>query len=135
MFPWLWTWSPTLHFPWSGSVAQQIEPNTNWFFDAIAPTSGNAGVERKAFERASYGKQLGLITEILLEQVAHGAIESAEAKEALRRLKEIHADIERIKKASVTASVRSIEEDIAHLKKRSPAEYKALLRRLGMAST
>jgi hypothetical protein len=133
MIPWLWTWSPTLHFPWSGNVAQQIEPDTHWFFDAIAPASGNADVERKAFERASYGKQLGLVTDVLLEQVAHGRLESEAAKESLRRLKEIHVDIERIKNESVTTSVRSIEEDIARLKKRSPAEYKALLHRLDKA--
>jgi hypothetical protein len=56
MFPVFWIWSPQLHYPWSGSVAQQIEPNTNWFFDAISPTAGVAAIEKRAFERASYGR-------------------------------------------------------------------------------
>ena len=30
MFPWLWLWAPQLHFPWSGDVAQDIEPTTTW---------------------------------------------------------------------------------------------------------
>jgi hypothetical protein len=25
VYPWLWFWAPHFHFPWSGSVAQQIE--------------------------------------------------------------------------------------------------------------
>ena len=66
MFPLFWIWSPQLHYPWSGSVAQQIEPNTNWFFDAISPDSGVAAIEKKAIERASYGRPLGLINEVLL---------------------------------------------------------------------
>lgn len=40
MFPWLWFWAPHIHFPWSGSVAQQIDPNLGWFFGAIQPSSG-----------------------------------------------------------------------------------------------
>ena len=66
MFPWLWFWAPQFHFPWSGSVAQQIDPDLGWFFGAIRPGAGDATVEREAFEVASYGKQLGLISEALV---------------------------------------------------------------------
>jgi hypothetical protein len=59
MYPWLWIWAPQLHFPWSGGVAQRIEPNANWFFDSISGQPGNAKIEKKAFGVASYGKQLG----------------------------------------------------------------------------
>ena len=61
MFPWLWLYAPQLYFPWSGSVAQQIEPNVDWFFDSINAAAGDGKIERKAFDKASYGTQLGLL--------------------------------------------------------------------------
>jgi hypothetical protein len=69
MFPWLWFFAPQVHYPWSGSVAQQIAPDTDWFFGSIRPGAGDARIEQQAFAVASYGKQLGLITEVLTEQV------------------------------------------------------------------
>jgi hypothetical protein len=48
-----------VHFPWIGGDAQRIEPNANWFFDAIPAQVGNAKIEQKAFEIASYNRQLG----------------------------------------------------------------------------
>lgn len=66
MYPWLWFWAPQVHFPWSGAVSQNIEPNTTWFSSLIKPGAGNAQIERRAFEVASYGRQFGLITEVLL---------------------------------------------------------------------
>lgn len=131
MIPWFWIWSPQLHYPWSGSVAQQIEPNTNWFFDAILPTAGVARVEKKAFERASYGKQLGLITEVLLELCAEGKIDSAKVTKSLDDLRQIHGDIEALKKKEFAATARSIADDIERLKAQSPAEYALLMQRLG----
>lgn len=131
MIPWFWIWSPTLHFPWSGSVAQQIEPNTNWFFDAIEPAAGNARIEKKAFERASYGKQLGLITEILLAQAETEAFDAAEVNKSVQKLKAIQRDIEAIKQHEFAATAHAIVADIERLKKQSPAEYAALLRQLG----
>jgi len=79
MFPWLWVWAPDLNFPWSGSVAQRIEPNTNWFFDAIPDGAGDRRIEKKAFGVASYGRQLGLLTEVLIELADKQAPLSVEA--------------------------------------------------------
>ena len=77
MFPWLWFWSPTLHLPFSGSVAQQIEPDTQWFFAGIPPGAGNGQIEKKAFDVAS---------EAVKEQ---GRAELAEAaRAALGRLRQ-----------------------------------------------
>lgn len=58
MFPWLWFWAPQIHFPWSGSVAQQIEPNLGWFFGAIRPGSGDAAIESDAFAQLTQKLQL-----------------------------------------------------------------------------
>lgn len=132
MFPWLWFWSPQLHFPLSGSVAQRIEPNTNWFFDAIAPQAGNGRVERKAFEVASYGRQLGLITEVLIDLAEKDPPSTAAARESLERLRAIRAAIERIKEDDADALVREIEDRLRQLR-RNDAAFKRVAARLRSA--
>jgi hypothetical protein len=96
MFPWLWFWAPQVHLPWSGNVAQRIEPDTHWFFQGIPPSAGDARIEERAFEVASYGRQLGLITEVLIE-LAEQAGMSGKAATSLTRLEAIRDEIERIK--------------------------------------
>ena len=46
MFPWFFLWAPQYHFPWSGGVKQDIDPDTTAFFNAIAPSAG-MGVSKK----------------------------------------------------------------------------------------
>jgi hypothetical protein len=144
MFPWLMFWAPQLHFPFSGSVAQQIDPN--WFFGAIDPAAGDARIEKQAFEVASYGRQLGLITEVLLE-LAEGrqaAQEKGKGREApgpqpafskaagdsLVRLKEIRTRIEQIKAEYAGGRALDIEAELLRLQKRHPAEFALLRTRL-----
>lgn len=97
MFPWLWQWSPQFHFPLSGSVAQRIDPDA--FFGAIPPWAGNGEMEQKAFEVASYGRQLGLITELLLDLAAQQPPTTPAGRKARARLAEIQARIEALKTA------------------------------------
>ena len=59
MFPWFWLWAPQLRLPFSGDVAQEIEPRLDWFFAGIKPQAGNARIEARAFDVATYGDQLG----------------------------------------------------------------------------
>jgi hypothetical protein len=66
MYPWFWLWAPRIQFPYSGTLSQWVEPNTSWFFGAIQPQAGNGELEKQIFDVASYGRQLGLITEVLL---------------------------------------------------------------------
>ena len=103
MFPWLWFWAPQIHFPWSGDVAQRIAPNTRWFFQGIPANAGDAEIEEKAFSVASYGRQLGLITEVLIELAEQAGVISPAAATSLERLKSIRAQIERIKTAEYSA--------------------------------
>ncbi|HET8871171.1 MAG TPA: hypothetical protein VFM48_12025 [Aquabacterium sp.] len=97
MFPWLWYWAPQLHLPWSGAVEQDIHPNTNWFAQNIKGESGNAEVERVAFAIASYGTQLGLITEVLMATAEKLGPLSGDAAQALDRLREIKKAIDGVK--------------------------------------
>lgn len=97
MFPWLWIYAPKVELPWSGDLAQRVEPRTRWFFQGINAGAGDARVEEKAFEVASYGKQLGLITEVLIDLARQAGTHSPQAAESLARLERIAAEIDSIK--------------------------------------
>jgi hypothetical protein len=117
MFPWLWVWAPQLHWPLSGSVAQRIEPDTDWFFGAIAPAAGDGKVEQKAFAVASYGKQLGLIAEVLVDLAEQQALRSDKGREALARLKQIQSRIENIKDTSYEEELGLLEAQIQKIRR------------------
>lgn len=127
---WLWNWNPQLHFPWSGSVAQRIEPDTNWFFDAIPPGAGDGTIEKKAFEIASYGRQLGLITEVLLGVAEkHGAL-TGKAGDSLMKLQSIQAQIDRVKTADANELFERIDGALRRLQSSDPEACAALKQRL-----
>lgn len=128
MFPWLW--SPQFYFPWSGSVLQRIEPTTNWFNDTILPTAGVADIERRVVEVASYGRQLGLIIEVLLSMAESQGSLSPSVEESVKRLTEIQEKIEAIKTEHAYLTARQIEEQLNQLKERNPAEFESLVERL-----
>lgn len=130
MFPWLWFWAPQVHFPWSGSVAQHIAPDTDWFFGAIPPGAGDARIEQQAFGVASYGRQLGLITEVLLELAQQAPKASARAKESIERLKQIQAAIEGIKATECESVADTLAEQVRHIQRQGGARAKALEARL-----
>lgn len=130
MFPWLWFWAPQLHFPWSGSVAQNIEPNTTWFSDHIEPGAGNARIERQAFSVASYGKQLGLLTEVLIEIAEQSQKLSPEASKSLDRLREIRSAIEAVKDVEYEASVERLAAQVRSIRDHGGAPYESLSQRL-----
>jgi|SRR5215471_18396565 len=126
MYPSLWFWAPEFRLPWSGPVSQNIEPKTDaWFSDLITPESGHAEIERKAFAVASYGKQLGLLTEVLIE-VAEQAALSPDASRSLERLREIKASIDEIKESAYRSHVSQLTSEVQALRARGGAEYKQL---------
>ena len=130
MYPWLWFWAPQFHFPWSGSVAQRIEPDTRWFFQGIDPSAGDADIEEKAFSVASYGRQLGLITEVLIDLAEGAEIKSAQAAASLERLRRIREEIEEIKRAEYAARAVNLEAQVAELRRKGGAEYARLAQKL-----
>jgi hypothetical protein len=131
MYPWLWIWAPAFHFPFSGSVAQEIAPDTDWFFDAIPPAAGDGRLEQKIVEVASYGRQLGLISEIVLALADGKDVKEGEARQALERLKAIDAEIEAIK---VADNARVAEAAIVLLRKLGKSDRAQLHRVLELVS-
>lgn len=130
MYPWLFLWAPQLQLPFSGDVAQRIEPQTQWFFDGIDSASGDARIEGKAFEVASYGRQLGLITELLLDLSQQTPPRTGEGRKARQRLQQIQAEIERIKQDDARGAAQQVEDGLLRLQRRHPSEYQALRQRL-----
>lgn len=130
MFPWFWLWAPQVHLPWSGSVAQQIAPETDWFFAGIAPSAGDARIERRAFGVATYGKQLGLITEVLLALAQESPPASAQARESVARLQKIRDEIESIKAVEAAHWVEALADEVRRVQQRGGAKAKALQARL-----
>jgi hypothetical protein len=130
MYPWLWIWVPRFQYPWSGDVAQDIDPDTTWFFGSIKPEAGNARIEQKAFAVASYGKQLGLITEVLIGLAEPAAEAAGESARSLQELKRIKAEIEDIKEAEYERELLEIEWRITTLQKKGGKGAAALSKKL-----
>jgi hypothetical protein len=131
MYPWLWFWAPQFYFPFSGSVAQRIEPDTRWFFDGIRPEAGNADVERQIFDVASYGRQLGLITEVLLSRTSEDAVAPEQAARSLARLEGVYREVETVKRRNCDKLARSAVEALEKLRASDPSGFDEVLARFG----
>ena len=118
MFPWFWLWAPQLRLPFSGDVAQDIEPRLDWFFAGIKPQAGNARIEAQAFDVASYGDQLGVITKLLLEWAERLPADTQMASAPLAELRDIHARIEAIKDDECERELRALEARAEVLRRR-----------------
>ena len=131
MFPWLWFWAPQVHLPWSGDVAQRVAPTTHWFFQGIRPGAGHPRIEEEAFDVASYGKQLGLITELLLDLSRRSdGTPSKEAAEAQDKLVEIARRIEAIKGQEYVRDADALERQLREARRRGGDEFEQLAARL-----
>lgn len=118
MFPFLWFWAPQVRLPFSGDVAQDIEPSLDLFFAGIKPRSGNSRIEAKAFDVASYGDQLGVITKLLLELAERQPAEVQAASAPLQELRDIHARIEAIKDDEYGRELLALEARVQALRQR-----------------
>ena len=126
MNPWLWFWAPQFHFPFSGSVAQRIEPD---FFSNIRPEAGNGDVEKQIVDVASYGRQLGLITEVLLSRTSTDVVPPEQAARSEARLEEVYREIEAVKCRNKDKLSRSAVAVLEKLQASDPAELALVLAR------
>ncbi|ABM96451.1 hypothetical protein [Methylibium petroleiphilum] len=124
MFPWFWLhWAPQLHFPLSGAVTQDI-------FSGIRPTAGDADVERAVFDVASYGKQLGWLSEVVLGQQPDATPErAAQAQTALQCLRTLAVEVETIKDRQRRERREAASAAVEALAQSDPEALAALLAR------
>ena len=114
---WL-NFSPEVHWPFSGAVTQDIQPSL------LVKAGDNETEVRVLREVASYGKQIGVLSDLVLALVA-----SVEPKKlgptgehALEQLCQIVGDIQRIKEDlhPLPQTPAAAREIIAALKERFP---------------
>ena len=131
MVPWLWYWAPQFQFPFSGSVAQRIEPD---FFSRIDSDAGNGDIERDAFDVASYGRQLGLISEVLLSMTGKDPVSRARGEESLARLKVIYDKVESVKRRHRASEAEAARVALEQLQASDPAALAELVQRFAAAA-
>ncbi len=127
MYPWLFYWSPQYYFPWSGSVDQDILPDARWFFGAIPPWAGDGQLEREIFESDSYGRQIGILSDVLMTMVDPDRIPPDEAERAIEQFKKLHDDVDAIKsryrQRRSEAALRLLEQ----LQRHDPQELERII--------
>ena len=115
---WMFRW------PWSGDVAQRI--TAPWFSPSLTVNyAGDPEVEdRVVTEVASYGKQLGWLTEIAIALARMQPV----PEETLGRLEKAAKDIAAIKEQVGVSAVEAANDALDRLERHDPAQYHNLLR-------
>lgn len=121
MFPWMNPWFGLFKYPLSGDVEQDFL-NQSRFFSPEINIKGNPRIESEVIsEVASYGKQLGKISEAVLE------IADGKPGKAVDELKEQMASIETIKEKHKLHLENDTREMLDKLKKEDPKALKKVL--------
>jgi hypothetical protein len=128
VFPWLWINATDLRFPLSGEVDQDLSTT---FFNGIKPGAGTPGIEKQVFDQASYGKQLGWLTDILLGSIDEKALLTPEARESFGKLTKLQAKIKRIKDDHRQDRFDAATALLDRMQAESPDELRRVLRRYG----
>ncbi|WP_052691851.1 hypothetical protein [Teredinibacter purpureus] len=116
MNPWLLlSWAPTIHFPLSGDVEQDLHPNNHQFFQAIQKHAGDKVIEEKVFNIATYGHQLALLTDLVTELAASQNNLSPKAAKALASIQDIKQQIEHCKKTEYQTRTETLQAELAEL--------------------
>jgi hypothetical protein len=125
MFPWIWVYAPNVTWPLSGAVDVSLDA----FFRGIQPGAGVPAIEKRVFEQASYGKQLGWLTDVVVDALGPETLTSAAAKGSLTSLKKLHSKIETIKNEHRQDRAAAAIALLDQMQADSPEELKRLLAR------
>ncbi len=125
MNPWTTPWWGWLNGPLSGDVSQQITPFSHWLSPAFEFNfAGNRPIETEVVAQvASYGKQLGILSEAMLE-LARG-----KPGEALEELDLLTAQIEQVKEKHKNSLIAKTRADLSQLRLLDRAALERLLDR------
>lgn len=126
---WLRLWSPTINLPGSGGIGKfNYHPYTTW----TAPTlfSGNEAVEQVVYrDVASPGRQLGKLTDVVLELVDELTQRDSKIAESenVKKLIAMSAKIKSIKDVVEDNTAASAKELLEKLKATDNETFKALI--------
>lgn len=122
MFSFPFPWPTEIKFPGSDQNNQDIHPVTNWLSPTMITYAGDREIEERVVsEVASFGKQLGIVTEALLE------IADDRPGGAIDRLRLIATRVENIKQRYHRALEEKAEEAFEALFKADPAAAERLV--------
>jgi hypothetical protein len=113
--PYMWPFS--LFAP--GNLNQPILPG--WSFGNVSVNyAGNAGIENDVVEKiASYGKQLGIITDVVLELAGD---KPPKDEHPLKQLRDIAAKVRKVKEEHKRSLTEEAKDAMAKLAKNDEAE-------------
>ena len=119
--PFMWPFS--LFAP--GNLTQPILPG--WSFGNVSVNyAGNADIEKDVVEKvASYGKQLGVITDVVLELASDAPLKD---EHPLAQLREIAAKVRKIKDEHKRSLAEEASDAMAKLAKDDEAEARRIAR-------
>jgi hypothetical protein len=122
-------------FPWLNFAPSQLNQpiNPGWSFGNIQVSyAGNAEIEKDVVSKvASYGKQLGIVSEAVL---ALAGDQPHEREKRIERLRVIVAEVEKVKKEHQRDLVESARGAMASLAKADPAAAKRIAADFAKAS-
>ena len=123
MNPWLFPWWGLFKGPLSGDVTQDIAPITSWLSPQFEFNfAGNRRIEAEVVaDVASYGKQLGILSEAMLE------LAGGNKGEAVDRLKKLTIQIDKVKHQHEDRLEQKVKADLDKLKQHDPKALKRLL--------
>lgn len=130
---WLRLWSPTINMPGSGSIGGfNYHPYTTW--ESPALFRGNQTVEFGVYrEVASPGKQLGKITDAVLELA--NALAKIDASildaEGVQKLRELDGAVKTVKDRIEESAVKEAEKILDELCETDPDSLQRLLKEYG----
>jgi len=124
MAPWFLLWAP-YYAPLSGQVQQAFSLDA--FFGSIAPAAGDGNIERAVFSYASYGRQIGMLSDvvaILLDKAGLSSTEHEKAlettpeenKETIDRFVKIYNGVNEIKHTFMESQIDTINRILPNLK-------------------
>lgn len=130
---WLRLWSPTINLPGSGSIGGfNYHPYTTW--EAPSLFSGNQAVEAGVYrEVASPGRQLGQLTDAVLE-IAKALAETNPAilnGDAVKKLSDLRDEVETVKSRIEDSAANRAEKILNELRDNDPDALLRLLDKFG----
>jgi hypothetical protein len=116
MNPWLFPWWSMFKAPWSGDVTQDMATITSWLSPQFQFNfAGNRRIEGKVVaDVASYGRQLGILSEAVLELAA------GQEGKAVARLKDLVAEVEKVKRQDSGKLEEQARALLAQLERQDP---------------
>ena len=105
-----WDMFPWLRLPGSGDVWQKVTNVTDWFSPKVEMNfAGDPGIEQEVNQNvASYGRQLGLLTEVVLALADKEA--GVTSTVSVARLRAIEAEVNAIKQRRGRSAEQTAEE-------------------------